>query len=117
VVRCVSDGFVGANGVSPDAMDVDTVRGCTANRNAEADVRSTYVCYQSQHRGTVELFALGIRTWKRCIHCHHYPLKKDREDCSPADNAVNRLGSGFYPLINVTVVRVLQTLTPFDNAV
>jgi hypothetical protein len=58
VLRRMGDGFMGANGVAPDAMDVYAACGFAADRNSESDVRSTNVCYQSQHRGAVELFAL-----------------------------------------------------------
>ena len=67
-----------------------------ADCDAEADVRAADVCYQSQHRGAVELFALGFRAGKRCIDCHHL-APKDREDCARADNAVNQLGSAILP--------------------
>jgi hypothetical protein len=43
--------------------------------------------------------------------------EKGGKGCARKDNAVNRLACEFYLLINVTVVRVLQSLTPFDNAV
>ena len=93
----MSDGFVGANGVAPDAMDVDAVGRRATDRDAEADVRAADVCYQSQHRGAVELFALGIRAGKRCIDCHHLTLRKDCKACARADNAVNQLGSRILP--------------------
>ena len=70
MLRCMSDGFVGANGVAPHAMNVEcsaSAAARTAHRNAEADVRSTDVCYQSQHRGAVKLFSIRIRAGKRCI--------------------------------------------------
>jgi hypothetical protein len=85
-------------------------------------MRTADVCYQSQHRGAVELFAIRVRAGKRCIDCHHYPLKKgapkkDCAGCARKDSAVKRLACEFYLLINVTVVRVLQTLASIDNVV
>src|SRR5687767_4883815 len=116
------DGFVRANDVAPHAMDVDAVGARTTDGDAEADVRTADVCYQPQHRGAVELIALGIRAGGRCIDCHHCPLKKwrfekDREACAPADNAVNNLGAEFYLVIDATVVRISRVWRPFDNAV
>jgi hypothetical protein len=46
-------------------MDVDSVRGIAADGDSEADVSTADVCYQSQHRGAVELFTLGICAGKR----------------------------------------------------
>ena len=69
MLRCMGDGFVGANGVAPHAMNVECsgARAArTAHRDAEADVGSADVCYQSQHRGAVELFSIRIRAGKRC---------------------------------------------------
>ena len=37
------------------------------------------------------------------------PTRSEKaQDCAAADNAVNRIAGGFYRVINVTVVRVLQ---------
>ncbi len=59
MLRCMGDGFVGANRVTPHAMDIECSGARAArpaHRDAEADVRSADVCYQSQHRGAVKLY-------------------------------------------------------------
>ncbi len=68
----------------------------TAHRDAEADVGSADVCYQSQHRGAVELFSIRIRAGKRCIDCHHL-APKNRKNCATVDNAVNQMARGILP--------------------
>ena len=50
------------------------------------------------------------------IHCHHL-APKTAKTAPPSDSAVNQMGGGFYRLINVNVVRDLQSMRPFDNAV
>jgi hypothetical protein len=61
----VSDGFVSANGVAPNTVDVDAISARATDCDSEADVRTANVCYQSQHRGAIELFTLGIGAGKR----------------------------------------------------
>ena len=73
MLRCVGNGFMGANRVPPHAMEIEcsAARAArTAHRDAEADVGSTDVCYQSQHRGAVKLISIRIRAGKRVIDCH-----------------------------------------------
>ena len=88
----------------------------TAHRDAEADVGSTYVCYQSQHRGAVKLISIRIRAGKRVIDRHHL-APKNRKSWATVDSAVNQMAAGFYLLIKVSVARPVNRMTPFDNAV
>ena len=117
MLRCVSDGFVGANGVAPHAMNVERPwlacrrprcrSGCAYRRRLlpVPAPRSGRIVRDRESAPGSAVLTVTIS------------LRKDCEDCARADNAVNRLARGFYLLINVTVVRDLQTLTPFDNAV
>ena len=105
MLRCMGDGFVGANRVTPHAMDIEWsgARAARApHRDAEADVRSADVCYQSQHRRAVKLIQIRMRAGKRVIDCHHL-APKNRKSCATVDNAVNQMAAGFYLLIKVSV--------------
>jgi hypothetical protein len=79
MLRRMRDGFVGTDGISPHAVDIESPgsRGIAraANRDSEADVRAPDVCNQTQHRVAVELLSI-TRAGQRCIDCHHLAPKK-----------------------------------------
>ena len=114
MLRCMGDGFVGANRVTPHAMDIECPGPRAArspHRDAEADVRSADVCYQSQHRGAVKFIQIRTRAGKRAIDCHHL-APKNRKSCATVDNAVNQMAAGFYLLIKVSAARPRVRMTP-----
>jgi len=91
VLRCVSDGFVGANGITPDAMNVDAIRGRATDGDTEADVSTADICYQASTAERSNCFALGSAPGSAVFDCHHL-TPKTAKTCARADNAVNQLG-------------------------
>ena len=56
VLRGMRDGFVCANGISANAMDIERAMFGATDCDAEADMRTADVGHQPQHRGVIEVF-------------------------------------------------------------
>jgi hypothetical protein len=52
------DGFVRAHGIAAHAVDIQRAIAGATDRDAEADMRSTDVGHQPQHRRAVEVLAI-----------------------------------------------------------